>query len=90
MPRDIVAVKALPNHRLHLIFDNGVEGEVALNQLVPFKGVLEPLSNPDVFIAVSVNAELGTIQWPHGADLDPDVLYAEVQRASSQPHNKRT
>ena len=28
---------------------------------------------------MTVNQELGTICWPGGADLDPDVLYAEVR-----------
>jgi len=28
------------------------------------------------FAAVQVNPELGTVCWPCGADLDPDVLYA--------------
>ena len=27
---------------------------------------------------MNVNPELGTICWPSGADLDPDVLYAQV------------
>jgi hypothetical protein len=37
--------------------------------------VLEPiLRDASLFRAVSVDASLGTIVWPNGADLDPDVL----------------
>ena len=32
--------------------------------------------------SVTVNAELGTVQWPNGADLDPDVMYASISGSS--------
>jgi hypothetical protein len=44
----------------------------------PFTGVFAALQDPKEFAAVYVNPELGTICWPSGADLDPDVLYALV------------
>jgi hypothetical protein len=78
MLKDIVAVKPLPGHRLHLRFEDGAEGEVDFTALVPFEGVFAALSDPGVFASVRVDPELGTIVWPNGADLDPDVLYATI------------
>ena len=44
----------------------------------PFEGVFAPLLDPASFRAVRVEPEAGTVVWTSGADLDPDVLYAEV------------
>jgi hypothetical protein len=37
--------------------------------------VFEPLHDPDVFAQVRVDAELGTVVWPGGADIAPEYLY---------------
>src|SRR5206468_3604119 len=38
--------------------------------------VFEPIRrDPGAFRALSVDAELGNVQWPNGADLDTQVLY---------------
>jgi hypothetical protein len=37
----------------------------------------EPLQNPDYFRRVRVDPELGTVVWPNGDDLDPDVLHGD-------------
>jgi len=78
MLKDIVAVKALDGYRLWLRFEDGVEGEVDIARLIRFTGVFAPLKNKVCFDQVRVNAELGTIGWPNGADLDPDVLYSVI------------
>ncbi len=75
---DIVHVRALEHYRLELRFEDGTEGVVHVNELIPFKGIFEPLNDPEYFASVSINTELGSIQWPNGADLDPDVLYAVI------------
>lgn len=78
MLKDIAAAEALPSHRLRLRFEDGVEGEVDVARLVRFEGVLAALADPAEFARVRVDPESGTVVWPNGADLDPDVLYAEV------------
>ena len=78
MLKDVVAVEALEPYRLRLEFEDGVAGEVDLARLVRFEGVFAPLRDPESFRAVRVAPEAGTVVWPNGADLDPDVLYAEV------------
>jgi hypothetical protein len=71
----IRSVKPLENFRVRLVFSNGEEKEVGLEMLL--RGpIFEPLLyDPELFRAVRVDEELGTIVWPNGADMDPDVLY---------------
>ena len=46
--------------------------------LIQFEGIFASLKDRAEFLKVFVDPELGTICWPNGADLDPDVLYAKV------------
>jgi hypothetical protein len=78
MLKDVVEVRALGGYRVHLRFEDGVQGELDLGRLIRFRGVFAPLKDENEFARVQVDPELGTIAWPNGADLDPDVLYAEV------------
>jgi len=78
MLKDIVAVTPLSDYRLDLRFEDGVEGVVDITKRASFTGVFAPLRDPKTFAAAQVNSELGTVVWPCGADLDPDVLYALV------------
>jgi hypothetical protein len=75
---DIVEGRAVGAHRLYLRFADGVEGEVDLDRLILWEGVFEPLRDPALFAEVRVEPTLGTVVWPNGADLDPDVLYSAV------------
>ncbi len=75
---DVVAAKAIGGYRLYLRFQDGLEGEVDLAALVSFRGVFGPLRDEGYVAQIRVDPELGTVVWPNGADLDPDVLYAHV------------
>jgi Protein of unknown function (DUF2442) len=84
MLKDVVEVKALDPYKLFIRFEDGVEGVVALDQLVTFDGVFAPLREASEFRKVSINPEFGVIHWPNGADLDSDVLYARLTHSTIQ------
>lgn len=73
----ITDVRALESYRIWIRFDDGVEGEVDLSDLVG-KGVFASWEDPEHFAKVFVNPESRTVTWPDGVDLDPDVLYQDV------------
>jgi hypothetical protein len=74
MLSDIVEVRYLEAYRLFLRFSDGSAGELDLQPLLDFTGVFAPLRDPKYFAQVRVEPDTGTIVWPSGADLDPDVL----------------
>jgi len=78
MLKDVIDVRVMDDYQLHLRFEDGIQGVVDVADLVAFTGVFAPLHSHDYFRRVRVDAELGTICWPNGADLDPDVLYSLV------------
>jgi hypothetical protein len=78
MLKDIVEVRPTGGYKLYLRFEDDSDGEVDVSSLVSFHGIFEPLRDPAEFRRVRVDPELGTVVWPNGADLDPDVLYSAV------------
>jgi hypothetical protein len=78
MLKDITEVQHIANFQLFLRFEDGVEGELDISSFISFDGIFEPLKDPSEFAKVTVHPELGTIVWPNGADLDPDVLYSKL------------
>ncbi len=72
----ITRVTVMDGYRLHVKFENGLEGTVALRERL-FGPVFEPLKNPSFFAKVYVD-KFGAICWPNGADLAPDALYRRL------------
>jgi len=68
--------------RVALGFSDGSQGTVDLTPWIAGKrGVFAALQDPAFFSQVRVDPEAGTIVWPNGADLDPDVLYEAAHPA---------
>jgi uncharacterized protein DUF2442 len=71
----VKSVQALDSCRVRLVFTDGSEKAM---DLAPFLHgpVFDDLKkDPARFREVTVDPELGTIVWPNGADICPDVLY---------------
>lgn len=76
---DVIKVKVLKDYKLHLQFDDGIQGNVDISKLVPFKGIFEPLKDKKFFSRVSINHDIGTICWENGADLSPTYLHDNIE-----------
>ena len=80
---DIIDAKPLPNRQLQLVFEDGLKATIDLDKIIKhYTGVFAPLLEDAFFQQVQLAKELGTIVWPNGADICPDVLYAA---ASGKP-----
>ena len=80
----VTRVEAVGDYRLRLLFDDGTDGIVDLESRL-WGPMFGSIRDRDVFGRVRVDAEAGTIVWPNGADLSPEMLYREVQRSKTAP-----
>jgi hypothetical protein len=72
---DVVSAVVVRDFEVRLTFEDGVSKTVDLEPLLYGRlfGVLK--SDPELFRQLRVDAEAGTIVWPNGADICPDLLY---------------
>ncbi|MDP2751990.1 MAG: DUF2442 domain-containing protein [Rhodocyclaceae bacterium] len=74
---DVTQVCPLENRKLELTFADGVHAVVDMNHVITsYTGIFAALTDDDYFRQVRVASELGTVVWPNGADICPDVLYS--------------
>jgi hypothetical protein len=74
-PVRVRTVQLLGGYRVRLAFTDETTRDVDLDRYL--RGPVFDIIRKDrsVFEAVCVDPQLGTIVWPNGADIDPDVLY---------------
>ncbi len=80
LPR-VTSVEPLDDFQLRLTFTDGLVCEVDLSGDL-WGPMAAPLQDPDYFRQVRVDPDLGTIAWPNGFDLDPDVLHGDHEPVS--------
>ena len=82
---DITDVKVLHDRVVHLFFSDDTSRVVDLTPFL-WGPAFEEIANDDtLFTRVDVDHEAGTIGWPNGADLDPDVLHGDFEPANPAP-----
>ena len=68
------SVAPLDDRIVRVIFTNGEQRDIDLSAYIANGSIFEPVRNNPTFFR-SVRVDGGTIAWPNGADIDPDVLY---------------
>ncbi len=88
--RSMIRVKQvvpLDGFVVRLSFTDGTQRDIDLEPFL-HGPIFAPMRlDRDEFLKVLVDARAGTIVWPNGADIDPDVLYLGLQPAwRESPH----
>ena len=73
----ILSVESLGGRRLRIIFSDGLCRELTFFDKLT--GSLAPLNEDDLLAQAVIHPEAGTLSWPGGLDLDPDVLYGDFE-----------
>ena len=77
----VTSVEVLHEHVVRLGFSDGCVGDVDLGPEL-WGPVFEPVA-ADYKTFRQVRVDLGTIVWPNGADLAPELLHAQAVPACS-------
>lgn len=76
----VTKVRALPEYRLQIEFEDGVAGVLDYSHILPGP-VFQELRDPARFAEVGID-EFGVVCWPNGADLAPDTMYERLKAQS--------
>ena len=72
----------LKGYKLHLVFNNGQNGIVDLEQEL-YGEIFEPLRDPALFQQFHLTSR--TLEWSNGADFAPEYLLELIALNSAEP-----
>ncbi len=73
---EVVSISYKDGHVFHVIFDNGLAGDIDLSEYIHKGPIFAPLRETDFLKKAQI--EGGTISWPNGADIAPERLYEKI------------
>ncbi len=77
----VVSATPLRPYVVRVVFDDGEVRDVDFEPLLEGE-VFQPLRDWEFFEQVAVSEFRDTIEWPNGADLDPEVMYGIAESAT--------
>jgi len=81
----VVGAEVIGDHQLRVTFGDGLVGDINFAGR-HWRGVSEPLADPNLFAQARFDPEIRTVVWPNGFDMAPESLYERAsERQVSQP-----
>jgi hypothetical protein len=84
---DVARIHYRGGYVFHVVFDDGVAGDIDFTKYLEKGPVYQPLNDPDFFRRARI--EGGTIAWPNGADIAPESLYEKLTQHHQNTNSSR-
>jgi hypothetical protein len=75
----VVGVAVIEPHVMRLLFGDGAVRDVRYVAGESDSPLVRELDDPDFFAQVCVDPDAGTVAWPNGLDLAPEVLHGDLE-----------
>jgi hypothetical protein len=82
---NLVAVQALQNYDLYVVFADGVEGKVNLTHLAN-----KPAFKQWQFDDAHINPQTGAVAWNDNLDICPDNIYLKILKSDTTINQNKT
>ncbi|MGD0653041.1 MAG: DUF2442 domain-containing protein [Thermoguttaceae bacterium] len=79
---DVKKIEYQHDRVFRITFDDGLEGDVDFSEYIGRGPIFEPLRDESFFRQASI--EGGTISWPNGADIAPDIVIVSLTLSRTQ------